>query len=119
WIMMNQRPAEVWQLVVGIAERISFRVVFKRVVRQHSFQVLQRNGAVEAKLAGGAIECGDGYRVIEYIMQPAETGRSGRDLQVRLEEPQIVTFARPEHHSMLAQAHRLGVAINSDMVNLE
>jgi hypothetical protein len=39
----------------------------------------------------------------------------GRDGQTRLKKLQVVTFPRPEHHAMLPEADRLGIAINRVM----
>ena len=51
-------------------------------------------------------------RVIEYVVEEAEMSGLGRDIQPRLEKPEVVTFPGPEHHAMLAQRYWFGVTIS-------
>src|SRR5258706_13808402 len=81
--------------------------------------MLQGHGAIKAKLRRRSVERGYGYRVIEHIVEPAQTSWNGRGIQSRFEEPQVVTLPRPEDHSMLAQTHLPRIAIHRDMAHGE
>jgi hypothetical protein len=73
------------------------------------------HAAVETKLSSRAIEGRDSHGVIEDIVEPAKTSGIGSDLQARAKEPEVVTFARPEHHPVLAKFHGLRIPIDRDM----
>ncbi len=111
-IVVHQRAAQVGKLFVGIAERITFRKLLQRIIRQCGFKVLQRNGAFKAQLGGGALECGNTDGVVEHVVEEAKMRGLGRDFQTRLEKPQVVAFPGPEHHAMLAQGYWFGVTIS-------
>ena len=77
--------------------------------------MLKRHDALKAELRSESVEFSDGDGIVEYIMQPAETNRIGHDGQAGLEELEVVTFSRTEHHSVYPEFHGLGITINRDM----
>ena len=79
--------------------------------------MLKRHEAFKAKLRSESVEFSDGDGIVEYIVEPAKANRMGRDSQTRPEKLEVVTFPRPEHHSMLAKADRLGITINRVMAD--
>ena len=63
----------------------------------------------------GRVERGDGDRIVEDVVQPAQTRRARQDVEFRAHQPQIVALARAEHHAMLAELDRFRIAIDRDM----
>ncbi len=114
-IVRGQRPREVGEILIRIAERIGIRVLLQRVLRQGGFEMLKRHDALKAKLRSESVEFSDGDGIVEHIMEPAKTSRIGRDGQAGPEKLKVVTFPRPEHHSMLPESDWLGITINRDM----
>ena len=117
--MMRQGTHEIREVLIGIAERIHPRIFLKRILRQGSLEMLQRHGAFETKLGGCPLKSGDGDRVIERIVQPAQMSGLRRDCQVRLDQPQVVTLARPEHHAVFAEPDRLTVTVDGGVAHSE
>ena len=81
--------------------------------------MLQRHRAFEAQFGRGSLKSGDGDGVIERIVQPAQVARLRRDDQLGPDQPQVVAFARPEHHAMFAQADGLTVAVDGGVAHRE
>src|ERR1700681_4656385 len=81
--------------------------------------MFKRHGALEAKFGRCPLKSGDGDRVIEGIVQPAQMSGLRRDDQVGLDQPQVVTLARAEHHAMFAEADGLTVAVDSGVAHRE
>ena len=81
--------------------------------------MLQRHGAFEAQFGRGPLKSGNGDRVIERVVQPAQLSGLRRDEQIGSDQPQVVTLARAEHHAMFAQADGLPVTVNGGVVNRE
>jgi hypothetical protein len=77
--------------------------------------MLERDDAFKTQIGGGAIECGDTHRVIEDIVQETQMRGLGRNLEARLDEPQVMAFPGPEHHAMLAQRYWFRVTVSRDM----
>jgi hypothetical protein len=73
--------------------------------------------AFESQFARLAPKARNGDTISERVMDPAQLRRLGRDLNLRVEELLIVTVARPEHHAVFAERHRLLVAIGRDVAN--
>src|SRR6202049_1822789 len=91
-IVMGQPTTEIWCIFIRIAERIVVRVLFHRVLRQGSFEMLQRHNALKAKFRSEPIEFRDGDGIVEYIMEPAKTSRIGHDPQAGSEKLKVVTL---------------------------
>ena len=81
--------------------------------------MFNRHGAFEAKFGCGPLKSGDGDRVIERIVQPAQMRGLRRDLQVRPNQPQVVTFARAEQHAMFPEADGLTVTIDGGVAHCQ
>src|SRR5579872_5537319 len=93
-------------------EWIGLRVILQRVFRQGNLEMPKRYEALKAQFRGGSLKVGNGNGIVEDVMEPAETNRIGRNAQAGLEKLEVVTFPRPEHHAMLPEANRLGVAVD-------
>ncbi len=85
---------------------------FLALGRQRMGGVVQQHAAVEDQFGGLAIETGDGYAVAEYVVHMPHTG-VGTDRELGEDDVLIVAFARPHHQTMLAEGHRLAVAVGS------
>src|SRR5271157_3105585 len=81
--------------------------------------MLQRHGAFKTQFRRGPLKRGNGNRVIERVVQPAQLSGLRRDEQTGSDQPEVVTLARAEHHPMFPQADRLPVTINGGVVNCE
>jgi hypothetical protein len=79
-------------------------------------EVLEANGAHQAKLARSVREGRDGDRVAEDVVQPADAG-VGPDLEPRLKQPEVVAVPRPEHEPVVAERDRLDVAVGGRVAN--
>ena len=55
---------------------------------------LEGQQALEAQPGRRFIKCGDRHRIVEDVMQPAETRGARQDIELGGEQPQIVAFAR-------------------------
>ena len=117
--MVGQRPCEVRQFVIRVTEGVALRRLLERIVRQRDFDVLKDHHAVKTQFGSRAVEGRDGNRVVEYIVEPAKTSGSGIDIQPRFEESEVVTFSRPEHHTVLSQSDRLRVPIHREVTDSE
>src|SRR6202044_3580566 len=87
------------------------RELLQWIVGQPDFEMFQGNDAFKAQLGRRAFKSSDAHGVIEYIVEQTKVSGFRRDLQTRLDKPQVVTFPGPEHHTMLAQLDRLRVTI--------
>ena len=74
--------------------------------------MFQRYYAFVTKLRRCPLEGSDSHRVIERIVQPAQTSRLRFDRQVRPYQPQVVALARSEHHAVFAEPDWLRVTID-------
>ena len=77
--------------------------------------MLESDRAVETKLGRRGVERCDGHRVVEDVVKPAKLGWARQDIELRADEPEIVTLARPEHHAMLAKSHRFRISVDRDV----
>src|SRR5258705_6415977 len=59
----------------------------------------------------------DADAVTKHIMDIANIDWLGRNGERTIQNMLVEALARPEHHAMLAERHRLGVAIASQMAN--
>ena len=71
------------------------------------------------ELVGALAELGDGDAVAEHVEHPAQLGRLGRDGKARLQQLLVEAVARPQHHAVLAEGHRLPVAVGRDVADAE
>jgi hypothetical protein len=117
--MTHHRPDQLGAVIIGIAERIRLRLALQRIVRQRRLQMLQRDGTVEAQLLGGVAERGDGDGVVEHVVEPAEVGGAGKDVESRSHQAKIVALAWAKHHPMLAERYRLTVTVSRQMADGE
>ena len=60
------------------------RADLERIVGQRRLDVLERDRAVETKLARRLVERGDGDRVVEDVVKPAKVRRARQDIQLVL-----------------------------------
>src|ERR1700688_4207001 len=79
--------------------------------------MFKRHGAFEAEFGCGPLKSGDGDRIIERIVQPAQMSGLRRDDQVGPDQPQVVTLTRAEHHAMFAEADRLTVTVDGGVAH--
>src|ERR1035441_441729 len=81
--------------------------------------MFKRHGAFEVEFGCGPLKRGDGDRIIERIMQPAQMSGLRRDDQVGPDQPQVVTFARAEQHAMFAEADGLTVTVDGGVAHCQ
>src|SRR5579862_5554202 len=110
--MRREPPSEIGEILIRIPERIRLGVVFERVFGNGALEMFERHGTFKAQLTGGAFEGRDRNRIIERIMKPTQIRRLRGNRQPGADQPEIVTFARPEHHAMLAQTNGFRIAID-------
>jgi len=111
---------QVRPIVIRIPKGIRTGVRLERIVRQRRLDVLERDDAVEAQLGTGLRrERGNRHRVVENIMKPAQHRRTRNDVKLRRDDPQVVAFARAEHHAMFAKRHLLGIAIDCGVTDAD
>ena len=79
--------------------------------------MLEADAVLEAQLGGLARETGDRDAIAERVVNPAKPRRLRHDADVRLQQVLVVTLVRPEHHAVLAERHRLAVAIGRDVAD--
>src|SRR5258708_3497505 len=77
--------------------------------------MVQGDRADEAELARPPREASDGHAIAEDVVNPAQIGGLGRDLDLRLQQLLVIAVARPEHDPMLAQRHGLSIAVDGRM----
>ncbi len=116
--MALEQAAEVGPIVgrvdEGVARRCGIDGKLHHVWRvSHEIQL-----ALDAKLRRALMKRGECDRVAEHIVHPAQIGL-GRNLELGLHDPQIVAVARTQHHPVLAEFHRIGVAIGRGVTNVE
>src|SRR4029453_12159685 len=70
---------------------------------------------VETKLGRRFVKGCDRHRIVEDVVKPAKVRRPRQDLQLRADEPEIVTLAWPKHHAVLAKSHRLRISVDRDV----
>ena len=80
--------------------------------------MLDLDQALEAQLGGGLAEGDQRDRVREHVVDPAHLARRAED-QLRIQHPQIVAVARPEHRAVLVERHRPPVAIDRGVADAE
>ncbi len=78
-------------------------------------RMLQPDLAVEADDVGAALEARDADAVAEHVMDRAHHRRVRRNRQVRRQQPLVIALQRPQHHAMLAERHRVAVAVGSQV----
>src|SRR5271170_2703344 len=80
--------------------------------------MLEAQSALKAQLrCGFVVEGGDRHRIVEHVVQPGERRGLGPDLEPGLEQAEVMTVARAEHHAMLAERDRLGIAVGRDVIH--
>src|SRR2546426_9982234 len=77
--------------------------------------MFERDRAVETKLGRRFVKRGDGHRIVEDVVKPPKGRRPRQDIQLRAEEPEIVTLARPKHHAVFAKFHGLRISVGRDV----
>jgi hypothetical protein len=70
---------------------------------------------LEAQIRGRLGEGRDGDGIAEHVVYPAQIGGLRRNRDARIEKTQIVAVARSAHEPVLAQGHRLLIAVFSAM----
>src|SRR6266567_1025434 len=73
--------------------------------------------AFERQLLCGHGKARNTDAVAKHIMDIANIDWLGRNGERTIQNMLVEALARPEHHTMLAERHRLGVAIASQMAN--
>ena len=72
----------------------------------------------QSRRGGLCVEFGDGDRVAEHVVQPANGRRRGHG-KTTVDQAQVVTVARPQHQPMLAEPHGPAIAIDRQMIDGE
>jgi hypothetical protein len=65
------------------------------------------------------VEGHDGDRIAEDVVQPAHAPGLGIDDEARREEAQVVAVARPEHHPVRTERHRIGIAVRRGVPDVQ
>src|SRR5882672_10302393 len=73
--------------------------------------------ALEGQLLRHRDKAGNADAITEHIMDGANIDGLGGDGERKIQNVLVETLARPKHHAMLAERHRLGVAIAGQMAN--
>ena len=114
-ILARQRADEIGPFVIRIAKGIGVRPDLECIVGQRRLYVLEGDRAVETKLGRRFVKGCDGHRIVEDVVKPPKVRRARQDIQLRADEPEIVTLARPKHHAMLAKSHRFRISVGRDV----
>ena len=116
-ILARESVDEVGPFVIRIVKRESVRPALESIVGKRCLRLFEGDRALETKLGSRAVERCDGHRVVEDVVKPPKAGRPRRDVQPRADEPEIVALPRPEHHAMLAEAHRFRISVDRDVTH--
>jgi hypothetical protein len=81
--------------------------------------VFQPYIARNREFVGACVKAGNGNKIAENVVQPADLGRFGNDRQGFVEYFLIIAVAWPKHHAMCAKADRHAIAVNRDMSNCQ
>ena len=81
--------------------------------------MVETNIAGEAKLAGPGVKMSDRHVIAETILRPGKLPRTGRDFELRFDDPLIVVVARTQHHPVLAECDRAIIVICGDVSDAE
>ena len=100
-------PTEFTQVNAGV----------NRILVRRAVDMLDPRPAIDAQCRCPFVEAGNRDRIAEHIVQPAQLGRRGIDLQPALDQPLIMAFARPYHQPMLAKSDRLMETVGRHMVD--
>jgi len=113
--LARQSADEIGPFVIRIAKGKGLRPNLEGVVGKRRLQMFERDRAVETKLGRRFVKRCDGHRVVEDVVKPPNGRRPRQDIQLRAEEPEIVTLARPKHHAVFAKFHGLRVSVGRDV----
>ena len=109
--------SEIRHLLGAVGEGIGLGVVLDLEVRRVGRGMIEPDVALEAQLVGLRPRNPQSSRSCRTHRAPSEAGGLGRDLQPRLKQLLVVAVARAEHHAMLAERHRLLVAVGRDVAD--
>ena len=73
--------------------------------------MLQRHLAVEDQFRRFGVEARDRQRIVKDVVQPAKASGFRKDAQPCPDQPEVMAFPRPEHHLVIAQPDRAGIAV--------
>ena len=138
----RRRPARAQEAAYPGAERAFGIAMARRQIRPEVFELVRLEGDGKLKRTildveahrmrapeldanvrfehQGVVPTGkarDADTVAERIVGEAQARRLRRDLERRGEQPLVMPLARREHHAMLAERHRLAVAVGGDVAD--
>ena len=117
-ILTLEQPAEIDAIVRRIDERVAHRVGGDLERRTLDHEGLDLEIALDAQFGRGLGKRSDRNRIAEHVIDPAHR-RGRRDFQAGLDEPKVVTVARPQHEPMIAEPDRAAVTIDGRMTDIE
>ena len=109
------RADQVGHVLRRISERIAPGVGLERDVVDRRRVVVEPRMGGDPQVRRGALEAGDGDGIAEHVVEPTQLGRSGVDVDPRVEQLLIIALARPDHQPVLAERHRLAIGVGRDM----
>ena len=93
-----------------------FHLKIRRILRC----VIEPDDTFHLKMRrGDVIEVEDGHAVTKQVMDPANGGRFGSNVQAAIQKTLIKTIARTKHQPVFAEAHRLPIAVFGLMLDDE
>src|ERR1700684_832711 len=81
--------------------------------------MLQTHHALEGQFARFLPKASDANTIANYIMDIAKVQRLRRDYQRAFQDMLVEALTGPEHHSVFAKEHRLGIAKARQMPNFK
>jgi hypothetical protein len=112
-------PAEVHRVLGRIAEREARRVRLELDRLQRRGKVLGAETGLEHQLRARLREADQRDRIAEHVVQPAHRARRRLDRQRGVDQPQVVAVARPGHQAVLAELHRVAIAVGGPVPDVE
>jgi hypothetical protein len=96
---------------------VKFGVLFNLEVWRIFWRVFKPNGAFYINVRARCIKIEKRDAVAEYVVDPPNSTRLGRNRQIRMQKPLIETVARTKHQAMLSEADRPLVAVLRQVSN--
>ena len=116
-ILRRDELDEIGKFLVVVDEGIEIGLIVRRQRELFRRIVLDGDGGGECQRRGARLEGRDRDAVVEDVVDPAQRGGLRLDLERARQHAQIVARQRTQHDPVLAERHRVGVAIFGLVVN--
>ncbi len=116
-IVALDRAQQVGHVLGRISERVALGIGLDLDVCFARRQVFHFGGAADVERVGPPVEGGDGHRVAEHVLLPAQRQRLGMDVERCREHALVVAFARAHKDAVLPESDVAAIAVACRMVD--